>query len=127
MHTERSKAFKTFDTDESLHFADAGRDSFSGTVERNLDIPADGYYVFGLSSSGKLRLSVAGRLLIDNDGGAGHPRPPFVVPLQRGVYRVRLEFQRAGDAADVDMVVFQCKDGEPELPENRLYTVSSRK
>jgi len=127
MHFGRNKAFKTFDTDESLHFAEVGRDSFAGTVERSLEIPTDGYYVFGLASGGKLRLSVAGRVLIDNDGTSGQSRPTYVVPLQRGVYHVRLEFQRAAKDTDVDMVVFQCKDGEPEWPKNRLFTVSSRK
>jgi len=92
----RSKAFKTFDTNKEFDFTDAGRDTIAGTVERNLDIPVEGYYVFGVESSNKVRLSVAGRPLIDNDGAHG-------------------------------VIVFQCKDGEPEWWKNELFKVSSRK
>ena len=124
---KRSKPFKTFDTAEALDFADSGRDAFAGSVERSLDIPVEGYYVFGVQSSNKVRLSVAGRQLIDNDGALGHSKQAFIVPLQRGVYRVRLDFQRATKDSDVDMLIFQCKDGEPEWWKNELFKLSSRK
>jgi predicted alpha/beta superfamily hydrolase len=124
---KRRKAFKTFDTDKDLRFADAGRGTFSGTVERNLDISAEGYYVFGVLSNDKVHLSVAGRPLIDNDGGRGHSKQAFIVRLQRGVYPTRLEFQRAANTEDVSIVVFQCKDGEPEWWKNELFKVSIRK
>jgi predicted alpha/beta superfamily hydrolase len=124
---KRSKAFKTFDTDNELGFTDAGRDTFAGTVERSLDIPAEGYYVFGVQTSNKVRVSVAGRTLIDNDGARGPSKQAFIAPLQRGVYRVRLEFQRAANTDDVGMTVFQCKEGEPEWWKNELFKVSSRK
>lgn len=123
----RSKAFKTFNTDKELGFADAGRDTFTGTVERSIEIPVEGYYVFGVESSNKVRLSVAGRPLIDNDGARGHSKQAFIAPLQRGVYRVRLEFQRTAETSDLEMTVFQCKDGEPEWWKNELFKVSSRK
>jgi hypothetical protein len=92
-------------------------------VERNLDIATEGYYVFAAVSSNKTRLYVAGRPLIDSGGG----RPAYIVPLQRGVYRVRLELQRAPNTGDVSMSVFQCKDGELEWWKNELFKVSSRK
>jgi predicted alpha/beta superfamily hydrolase len=120
---KHSKAFKTFDTDKEVDFSGAGRDALALTVERNLDIATEGYYVFAAVSSNKTRLSVAGRPLIDSDGG----RPAYIVPLQRGVYRVRLELQRAPNSGDVSMSVFQCKDGEPEWWKNELFKVSSRK
>jgi len=41
--------------------------------------------------------------------------------------RVRVEFERAPDTGDVDIVVFQCKDGEPEWWKNELFKVSGRK
>jgi len=120
---KRSKAFKTFDTDKEINFSGAGRDAFAVTVERGLDISTEGYYVFGVVSSNNTRLSVAGRPLIDSDGG----QQAYIVPLRRGVYRVRLEFQRATKTSDVDLRVFQCKDGEPECWKNELFKVSSRK
>jgi predicted alpha/beta superfamily hydrolase len=123
---KRSKAFKTFDTDKDLRFVDAGRGTFFGTVERNLDIPADGYYVFAVLSNDKVHLSVAGRPLVDNDGARGHSKQAFIVRLQRGVYPTRLQFQRAANTEDVSMIVFQCKDGEPEWWRNELFKVSSR-
>jgi predicted alpha/beta superfamily hydrolase len=124
---KRSNAFRTFDTDKEVDFTVAGRDTFAGTVERNLDIPVEGYYVFGIQSSSKVRLSVAGRALIDSDGARGHSKQAFIVPLRRGVYRVHLEFQRAANTEDIGMIVFQCKDGEPEWWKNELFKVSSRK
>lgn len=123
----RGKAFKTFDTDKEFAFTDAGRDTFAGTVERSLDIPVEGYYVFGVQSSNKARLSVAGRRLLDNDGAPGHSNQAFIAPLRRGVYRVRLEFQRTAETSDVEMFVFQCKEGEPEWWKNERYKVSGRK
>jgi predicted alpha/beta superfamily hydrolase len=122
----RSNAFKTFDTYKDFKFADAGRDTFSGSVERNLDIPADGYYVFGVISNDKVHLSVSGQLLIDNDGARGHSKQAFIVRLQRGVYPIRLAFQRAANTEYVSMIVFQCKDGEPEWWKNELFKMSSR-
>jgi predicted alpha/beta superfamily hydrolase len=124
---KRSKAFKTFDTDKEIDFSGAERDAFAATVERSLDIALEGYYVFAVESSNKTRLSVAGRPLIDNDGARGHSRQAFIVPLQRGVYRVRLELQRAPNTGDVSMSVFQCKDGEQEWWKNELFKVSGRK
>jgi predicted alpha/beta superfamily hydrolase len=120
---KHSKALKTFDTDKEIDFSGAGRDAFAGSVERNLDIPAEGYYVFAVASSNKTRLSIAGRPLLDSDGG----RPAYIVPLQRGVYRVRLELQRTPNTGDVSMSVFQCKDGEQEWWKNELFKVSSRR
>jgi predicted alpha/beta superfamily hydrolase len=124
---KHSKSFKTFDTDQELDFDDAGRDVFAGTVERNLEIPVEGYYVFGILSNYKMRLSVAGRPLIDNDGARGHPKQAFILPLQRGVYRMRVEFQRAANTGDLDIFVFQCKDDQPEWWKNELFKLSSRK
>jgi predicted alpha/beta superfamily hydrolase len=123
---KHSKAFKTFDTDKN-DFDGAGRDALAGTVERNLDIPVEGYYVFGVESSNKVRLSVAGRRLIDNDGARGHSKQAFILPLQLGVYRMRVEFQRAANTGDIDIAVFQCKDDQPEWWKNRLFNLSSRK
>jgi predicted alpha/beta superfamily hydrolase len=119
---KHSKAFKTFDTGKEIDFSGGGRDALAVTVERNLNIAVQGYYVFAVVSSNKTRLSVAGQPLIDRDGG----RPAYIVPLQRGVYRVRLELQRAPNAGDVSMSVFECKDGELEWWKNELFKVSSR-
>jgi hypothetical protein len=65
--------------------------------------------------------------VIDDDGTTGHSKQAFVAPLHRGVYRLRLEFQRTAETSDVDMFVFQCKDGDPEWWKNQLFKVSSRK
>ena len=58
---------------------------------------------------------------------SGGGRPAYIVPLQRGVYRVQLELQRAPNTGDVSMSVFQCMDGELEWWKNELFKVSSRK
>ena len=120
---KHTKAFKTVDTEKEIDFPGAGRDAFAVTVERSLEIPVEGYYVFGVQSSNKVRLSVAGRPLIDSDGG----QRAYIVPLRRGAYQVRLEYQHATKASDVNLLVFQCKDGEPECWKNELFKLSTRK
>jgi predicted alpha/beta superfamily hydrolase len=120
---KRSTPFKTLDTDKEIDFSGAGRETLAVTIERSLDIAVEGYYVFAVVSSQNTRLSVAGRSLFDSSGG----RPAYIVPLQRGVYRVRLELLRAPNTGEVSMSVFQSKNGELEWWKNELFKVSNRK
>lgn len=48
------------------------------------------------------------------------------MPLRRGMYPMRVEFEHASKTSDLDLVVFQCKDGEPDWGENELFKLSSR-
>jgi predicted alpha/beta superfamily hydrolase len=123
---KRAKPFKSVDVDKDLDFAEAGRDSFAGTVERNLDIPADGYYVVGVFMRDKARVSLTGLQLFDHDGSHGGYQQGFVVPLRRGTYPVRVEFQHASKTSDFGLIVFQCKDGEPEWWKNELFKLFGR-
>ena len=124
---KRAAPFKAVDTDKSVDFSAVGRDAFAATVERNLDIPADGYYLIAAAASDKQRLYLAGRLLIEKDGTKGNPQQTYIVPLQRGVYPLRMEFQRAKQGSDAELAVFQCHDGKPECWKNELFKVSSRR
>jgi len=42
------------------------------------------------------------------------------------VYPLRVEFRPAAKTPDLDVVVFQCKDGEPEWWKNQLILLSSK-
>jgi len=122
----RARPFKTGTAEKEIDFDGGGRDAFAGIAGRNLAIPAEGYYVIGVGTSGQVRVSLAGTTLFEHDGAHGQRQHAFVVPLRRGVYPLRVEFRPAAKTPDLDVVVFQCKDGEPEWWKNQLILLSSK-
>jgi len=111
-------------TEKAMDFSQAQRDDFAGAVDRYLDVPADGYYVFHVDSTDQARLSLSGKALIDVDASKGPREQAFVVPLQRGRYHARLVFRHASRTSDVRLTVFQCRDDEPRWWKNVLFHVS---
>jgi len=93
-------------------------------IERNLAIPADGYYIFYLQATDEAKLGLSGKPLIDADASKGHREDSAVVPLQRGVYRVRLEYRHPSKTARVEFGVFQNRDGEDRWWKNELAKFS---
>jgi predicted alpha/beta superfamily hydrolase len=120
---DRSKAFRSGDTDRSMDVAHAGREDFAGSAERDLDVPEDGYYVFLVESTDQAHLSLSGKTLIDVDASHGRRDQAFVVPLRRGAYHARLEFRHPTAASDVKLTVFQSKQGETAWWKNRFAQV----
>ncbi len=121
---ERSKPFRSGDIDRSMDLAQAGRDDFAGAVERDLEVPEDGYYVLLVESTDQARLSLSGTALIDVDAAHARREKAYVVPLRRGWYHARLEFRHPAATSDVRLTVFQCKEGESQWWKNRLFRVS---
>jgi hypothetical protein len=121
----RAPAFKTATSDGRLDFSAPGRDAFAGTITRNLVIPADGYYVLGVATKDKARVSIAGNALFEQDGSKGTPHEAFVEPLQHGIYPVRVDFLHATKGSQLQFFVFQVKDGEPEWWKNQLVKLAS--
>jgi len=119
-----SRPFRSGSTKGKLDDSHAGRDDFSGVVERNLAIPADGYYVFYLQATDPATLELSGKPLIDADGAHGRREDSAVVPLQRGVYGVRLEYRHPSKAAHAEFGVFQNHDGEDRWWKNELFKFS---
>ncbi|HEY2394740.1 MAG TPA: alpha/beta hydrolase-fold protein [Rudaea sp.] len=111
-------------TDNAMDFSQAQRDDFAGAVDRVLDVPADGYYVFDVESTDQARLSLSSKSLVDVDASKGHREQVYVVPLQRGRYHARLVFRHASRTSAVRLTVFQCRDDESRWWKNVLFRVS---
>ena len=120
---DRSKPFRSGETDRSMDVAHAGREDFAGSAERDLDVLEDGYYVFLVEATDQAHLSLSGRTLIDVDASHGRREQVFVVPLRRGTYHARLEFRHPTAASDVRLTVFQCKEGETAWWKNHFAQV----
>jgi predicted alpha/beta superfamily hydrolase len=122
--TAASRPFRSGSTKGKVEAKLAGRDDFSGVIERNLAIPADGYYIFHVQAADQATLTLSGKPLLDADGSKGRRENSIVVPLQRGVYRTRLEFRHPTKTAGVELSVFQNHDGEERWWKNELFKVS---
>ena len=48
----------------------------------------------------------------------------FVVPLLRGTYRTRLDFEHPSKDSAIRFRVYRCKDGDAEWWKNELYRLS---
>ena len=120
------KAFRTQTVGDKLNFDDVGREDFSGSIAGNLDIPADGYYVLAVFTD-KARLALSGKPLFEQDGAKGAPYRGFVVPLQRGVYPLRVDFLHLAKTSGLDFIVFQARNGEPEWWKNKLVEIKSER
>ena len=120
----RGKPFKVTTADNHLPFDDVGREAFAGKLSRNVDIPVDGYYVLAVFTD-KARVALSGKALFEQDSEKGAPYRAFLVPLQRGVYPLRVDFLRAAKTAGIEISVFQVKDGQPEWWKNKLFELKS--
>ena len=123
----RAKPFKTGETEHGVDFGDAGRDGFTGIAERTFAVGEDGYYVFDAVSPEKMRVTVSGVQLIDHDGSQGHHQYAFIVPLRAGTYSVRVEFQHAAKASDVNLLVFPYGSGDSEWWKSELLRLVGEK
>jgi predicted alpha/beta superfamily hydrolase len=119
------KAFKSAVVDKTLDFDAAGREAFAGRLSGSIDVPADGYYVLAVFTD-KANLALSGKPLFEHDSASdGAPYAGFVVPLQRGVYPVRVDFLHPQRTTGFDFTVFQAKDGEPQWWKNKLVELRS--
>lgn len=111
---KRAKPFFSGTTPQDFDFTAAQRDSFTGVMERNIEIPADGYYVFGTDSPDNVRVWVAGTRLIDENTRKVRNQHSVVMPLRRGTYPIRVEFQRASKSSEVGFLVLPWNDAAPK-------------
>lgn len=118
------KPFKTDTAGSKLDFDDVGREAFAGGISGTLDIPSDGYYVIAVFTD-KARVALSGKPLFEQDSAKGAPYRGFVVPLQRGIYPLRVDFLHAAKTSGLNFTVFQAKDGEPAWVKNKLVEMKS--
>lgn len=88
---------KRIDTIDLTTAADFGaEDAFVSHALANLTVPADGEYVFRLTSDDGSRLSVDGAVVVDHDGLHGEEPKDGAVTLTSGVHELFVEFFEAG-------------------------------
>lgn len=100
-------------TVKDLSFKDLGRERVAGRIDRNLVVPADGYFVFAVRA-GQPRLRLGGTMLISDDGPGNQGFRTFIAPLRQGTYPLSLEFETATDNPSLYLAVFRCLDDQPE-------------
>jgi len=118
---KRAKPFFSGTMSEDFDFTAAQRDSFVGVVERNIEIPDDGYYVFGVASPDKVRVWVAGTRLTDENIPSTHNQQSIVMPLRKGTYPIRVEFQRASKSTEVNFLVLPWNNDAPKGWKEALF------
>lgn len=99
-------------------------DAFASSVERDLVVDADGYYVFYVQSSDKARLTVTGKILVDLDASTGHREQALVEPLRRGTYRLRLEIRHPEKDTRLGFSVFR-DEGDAEWWKHSVLSLSA--
>ena len=78
------------------------QNNFGCTLEGQLEIKTDGYYIFGIEVAGGAKFYVANQLLIDYNGIYNSDQfQSGVIPLVKGFYPIRIEYYQ--------------KEGKPSL------------
>ncbi len=76
-------------------------------IEGQLVIPAEGYYVFYTQAAQQVKLSLAGRLIIDGSHPDEQGNHSFVLPLKKGGYSFRLELLSQDKSNNLHFSVYQ--------------------
>ena len=65
------------------------------------------HYIFQMHTEGKARFFVSNKKLMENNGLHGPWYDSVVVPLEKGIHRVRLEFIHVTKSEDIQFAVFR--------------------
>jgi predicted alpha/beta superfamily hydrolase len=100
------KAVKTGIADSSFSIEKLpSRSNFGCVFEGYLKIDMEGYYNFALCSSDGSKFFINGREIINNDGlHESDWYKSYVVPLQKGLYPVRLEYFQSEGNKRLDLI-----------------------
>lgn len=114
------KAVREGSAEKELSLKDSARERVAGRVDRVLDVPADGYFVFAVHAS-RAHLRLGGTQLISIDGPDDQGERTFVAPLRRGTYRLSVDFVSPTDNPSLYLAVFRCTDDQPEWWKQRPW------
>ena len=98
---------------ENLSLKDPGRERVTGRLTRNLAIPADGYFIFGVHAS-RERLRLGNTVLISNDGPDEPRVQSFIVPLKKGTYPLSIDFESATANPSLYVEIVRCSEDQPQ-------------
>lgn len=89
-----------------------GQARVAGEVRRDIQVPADGYYIF-LVDSNAARLSIGGTEIVAKNEAADKHLTAFVAPLRAGAYPLSFSFLTARENGSVYLGIFQYRDDQP--------------
>jgi hexosaminidase len=84
-------------------------------------VPADAVYEFSLISDDGSNLSVAGKLVVDNDGYHGADEKTGMIALARGLHPFVLRYAQATGGAALSLRVRRDGEAWQAVPADRLY------
>jgi predicted alpha/beta superfamily hydrolase len=115
---ESVKPFGESTTDRTVNINHPGKEKFAGSIDQYIDVPSDSYYIFQMHTAGKARFFVSDKKVMENNGLHGPWYDSVVVPLERGIHRVRLEFLHMTTSEDIQLEVFRYKAGDLDWSDN---------
>ena len=73
-------------------------------VEGTLEIPEDGYYIFGAMGAGGSKAIVGDHLLFDSKDVRGRMQS-YVIPMKKGLYPLRIELFKPKDTGEIHFII----------------------
>jgi hexosaminidase len=86
-----------------------------------LRVPQDGLYEFALTSDDGSTLSIAGTLVVDNDGLHGAEEKTGMIALRRGMHPFVLRYAQAGGGAALSLKMRREDEAWAEVPAASLF------
>ncbi len=106
---------------ESIDLGDLkGREFIAVEFETFFLAPAEDLYVFSLASDDGSRLTIDGRVVIDNDGLHGLVEKRGVAPLARGLHKIRVEWFNKAGGAELKLMVARPGQTPSEIASHQL-------
>lgn len=116
---EHAKVVKS-DTATSFNFASFKKDhpNFGIVYEGYINIEKDGEYLFALTSDGGSQLYINNRLVVDNMAGNMIAEKNGIVPLLKGLHKVKLKYFNASPSGKLQVYLTKPGSAKAEVPMN---------
>jgi hypothetical protein len=104
------KPLKTGSIKEGFKLNEKSKDSNSAyLIEGQIEIPAEGYYIFYIESAKDAKVYVADKLIIGGDNQEGNGKQSYVLPLSKGFYSLRVELLQNKNDSNPSFTIYQNK------------------
>ncbi len=98
----------------------SGQTNSSYVLDGYLEVPREGYYIFGLEAGDGFKVYVGNQLLINNKTGG---EETYLVPLAKGLHSFRVEyFHKKGGKALYPVIIRPEDHDDIPIPAEWLYT-----
>ena len=91
--------------DENFNFNQFPLTNFGLLIEGYFEAKEPGHYIFAMDSDDGSRFTLGGNTLLELDGlhGTGNMQS-YIIPLEKGFYKVRLEYFQADEGRELDVL-----------------------